>query len=287
MYSPRSVSTGADAGRLERVVQADLLGRHRLRLRRELRAAPRGRPRRRTRSPPRPCARSGRWPPRASSAAREPATWPSRSSITSIRIACARSRSSSTSASSSHAATRCVAQPVGRSRRAHPACARRRACRARSRGTARRAGASSAHRRRARARSRGGRPAAARRSPRARPRRCIRQPGIGGHERVRRRARAGELLVGHRDRDLRLADGEGPAEPAAELGRAAAARAPPRALEQAARRVRDAELAQHVAGVVVGEPPALVRAARPDSAASRNADSSQTSNGSTPTSSGR
>ena len=53
MYSPRSVSTGRMPAGLERIVQADLLGRHRLRLGDELRVVRAGRPRRRTRRPPR------------------------------------------------------------------------------------------------------------------------------------------------------------------------------------------------------------------------------------------
>ena len=53
MYSPRSVPPGLDARGLERLVQPDLLRRHRLRLRRELRA---GVPRRRR------CTRSRRAP---------------------------------------------------------------------------------------------------------------------------------------------------------------------------------------------------------------------------------
>ena len=96
----------AHPGRLERVVEPDLLGHHRLRLRGELRAGATRRRRRRRRSRPRRCARSGHAPPRASSAAVKRATCVSRSSITRIRASWARWRSSSTSSSASHAAAR-------------------------------------------------------------------------------------------------------------------------------------------------------------------------------------
>ena len=141
--------------------------------------------------------------------------------------------------------------------------------------------------RRAPARSRGGRP----RGPpvrAARPRRCIRQPGsavtsASAPTAPRRRAcrrpsrprpRAGAPRTCRRNRSRDRA--------------AAAARARAGALEQPARRRRDLELAQHVAGVVVGD----ARVPRSAAAArcpcrSRNADSSQTSYGSTPSSSGR
>ena len=67
MYSPRSVSTGVTPTASRAVVEADLLGRHRLRLRRELRARAAADVRRRTRSPRPRCARRrrGRRGPRA------------------------------------------------------------------------------------------------------------------------------------------------------------------------------------------------------------------------------
>ena len=82
---------------------------------------------------------------------------------------------------------------------------------------------------------------------------------VRGDERVDP-ARPGELLVGHRDRDLGLAHGEGAAEAAAEVGPRQGLDRGPASLEEAARRVGDAELAQHVAGVVVGDRPSLVHA---------------------------
>ena len=51
----------------------------------------------------------------------------------------------------------------------------------------------------------------------ARPRRCMRQPGSAVTS-ASAADGAGELVVGHRHRDLRLADGERPAEAAAEVG---------------------------------------------------------------------
>ena len=83
--------------------------------------------------------------------------------------------------------------------------------------------------------------------------------GVGAHERVRARSRPpAELVVGHRHRHLGLAHGEGAAEAAAQIGARQRARARAGALEQPSRRVGDAELAQHVAGVVVGDASAFV-----------------------------
>ena len=85
-------------------------------------------------------------------------------------------------------------------------------------------------------------------------------PRVGRDERLGRRARRAQLVVGHRQRDLRLAHGERAAEPAAEIR--------PRQQHDLRARSRSSsrrgcvamrELAQHVARVVVGDAPSLVR----------------------------
>ena len=88
--------------------------------------------------------------------------------------------------------------------------------------------------------------------------------GVGGDERVAPARGAGELVVGHGERDLGLPHRERAAETAAQVGPRQRHELRPGALEQAARRVGDVQLAKHVARVVVGDPLALVRAARTD-----------------------
>ena len=286
MYSPRSVSTGVDAGRLERLVQADLLGRHRLRLRRELRARVaadvrdvRARLLGGAREVDVPAARleRGREPRRRA---------PSRSSITAIRISCARSRSSSTSGELRPGAD-AGACAAGRStRRAPPGCARRRACRARSRGTAARAARAQP---RDAPRERGREVDDARAADLLRAAAQVHQAArVGGDDRVapprRRRAcrrpsparpRAGAPRTSRRTRSR---------------GRAARTGRAPRPTPPSSRRGsrRDAR-ARAACGTSRGRRPGARRsaAAAGSPAWTRNADSSQTSNGSTPTSSGR
>jgi hypothetical protein len=82
--------------------------------------------------------------------------------------------------------------------------------------------------------------------------------GVRGDERVGALGPR-ELLVGHRNGDLRLPDRERPAEAAAEVRPREGNEARARPLEQPAGRVGDAQLAQQMAGVVVGERAAVVR----------------------------
>ena len=109
----------------------------------------------------------------------------------------------------------------------------------------------------------------------ARPRRCIRHPGSAVT--IARAVGARELVVRHRQRDLGLPHRERPAEPAAEVRAARTGRAPRRTRRAASAARRDPELAKHVARVVVGDPPPVVPRQRPEAACTRKADSSQTS----------
>jgi hypothetical protein len=85
--------------------------------------------------------------------------------------------------------------------------------------------------------------------------------GIGRDERVDG-VGARELVVGHRRGDLGLAHREGPTEPAAKVRAQQSGDHRARAPEQATRWLGNAQLAQHVARVVVGDRAAIVRPRR-------------------------
>ena len=77
---------------------------------------------------------------------------------------------------------------------------------------------------------------------------------IGRHESLGAdRAGRGELVVGHRDRDLGLAHRERSAETAAEVGTPERNKCRPRLLEQSSRCIVNSEVSQHVTRVVVGK----------------------------------
>ena len=281
MYSPRSVSTDPDARHLERLVQA-------------------GSPRSPSTSTSRPAAprRGGRssttWP-HASSPSRRGAR--GRHAPRALRgtrrgtdrgrrsVRCRISRRSLAELldvrQRPHAASRAVTQPRRRGveRRLRVRVLERSAARGLAEPLARlRERGSRAHR--ARARSRGG-PREALRSRPARPRSCMRQPGSAVTS-ASTPCAPRELVVRHRQRrsragarrTFRRTRSRGPA----------AASGDQLAPERSSRRRGGSamcELAQHVAGVVVGDGAAVVRAvAARNRRASRNAESSQTSNGS-------